>query len=184
VTLPAKSLILRLKAYEKSKFSEFEGENDDEYRYKAKNVFIDLKLNCIDFPEALGPGDYTFAFDLILPTTGCPASIEFNDSNDRHRPKARVQYTMKAIIETTDNRVLKYKQLLIIHGKPVSFVQDKYDEHNVNISECLCVIPVDRGWCKLQVRFQKNVFFANEKAYCEVLVDNSKCDQKIEEIEF
>ena len=50
VVLPAKNLILRLKAYEKSKFSEFEGEHDQEYRYKAKNVFIDLKLNCIDFP--------------------------------------------------------------------------------------------------------------------------------------
>jgi hypothetical protein len=142
VSLPAKNLILRMKAYEQCEFTTHDGKKKQQKINKAKNVFIDLKLNCFEFPEALGPGDYTFPFDMILPSHGCPASIEFSDFSSRAKPLARVKYTLKAIIETNDNRVLKYKQLLIIHGKPVDFLQDKSDEQDVTISECLCIIPV------------------------------------------
>lgn len=36
----------------------------------------------------------------------------------------------------------------------------------------------------MKVRYNKNVFFNNETAVAEVLVDNSLCDLDIEEVEF
>ena len=47
-----------------------------------------------------------------------------------------------------------------------------------------CCIPIKAGPTKLAVRFNKNVFFANEVAYAEVKVDNVNCGLDIKEIEF
>ena len=79
VVLPAKSLILRMKVYELTGLTTHDGKGKKRIpkRHRSKNDLLDLKLNCVDFQEALGPGDYTFPFDMILPLLGCPASIEF-----------------------------------------------------------------------------------------------------------
>jgi hypothetical protein len=37
---------------------------------------------------------------------------------------------------------LKYKKLLIVHEKPVAFVQDKNEEQVVRISEIFGIFPV------------------------------------------
>lgn len=66
----------------------------------------------------------------------------------------------------------------------MEFVQGQFTEKSADISECFCCIPVGRGQTKIQVRFDKNVFFANERAHAEVVCDNSKCELAVKCIEF
>ena len=67
---------------------------------------------------------------------------------------------------------------------PVPYVADKFDEVNKGVKEMYCCIPVDSGPTLLQVRFNKNVFFANEIAYAEVRLDQTNCKLDVREIGF
>jgi len=66
----------------------------------------------------------------------------------------------------------------------VEFIADKYSSDSKQMSECYCIIPIQRGISKVNVKFIINVFYSNELAYAEVLVDNSKCELDVEEVEF
>ena len=80
---------------------------------------LEFKGVCFTFTEMLVPGDYTIPFEFTLPND-IPGSVCFRDDTARARPKCEVKYTVKAILNTQDNRVLKYKQLLV--------VQEKYEQ--------------------------------------------------------
>eukprot|EP00355_Strombidium_rassoulzadegani_P001604 CAMPEP_0168608892 /NCGR_PEP_ID=MMETSP0449_2-20121227/896_1 /TAXON_ID=1082188 /ORGANISM="Strombidium rassoulzadegani, Strain ras09" /LENGTH=44 /DNA_ID= /DNA_START= /DNA_END= /DNA_ORIENTATION= len=43
----------------------------------------------------------------------------YKNKSEWRKPKANVKYSIKAILETLDNKVMKYKQLLIIQEPPV-----------------------------------------------------------------
>jgi len=48
----------------------------------------------------------------------------YHNASSQGRPRAVVKYGIKAIIEMMDDRIMKYKQLLIIQEPPVEFKQD------------------------------------------------------------
>ena len=81
----------------------------------------------------------------------------------------------------TQQGVLRYKQWLIVHERPVDFQADKVEIQNKPITTWCCA---GQGNSELSVQFQKNVFFANEVAQALVGVDNSKCQLDIESIHF
>jgi len=75
---------------------------------------------CFTFQEPLVPGDYTIPFEFNLPE-GLPSSIMFKQKHMREKPSAKVKYSIKAKVTTHDDKVLKYKQWLVIQEPPVQF---------------------------------------------------------------
>lgn len=88
-----------------------EGEPDryEEIMIKEKNEHknLEFKGRCFTFNGPLYPGDYTIPFEFTLPPQ-LPSSIMYRNDRIRERPKAEVNYRIKAILETIDRRVLKY----------------------------------------------------------------------------
>ena len=81
-----------------------------------KHRMLEFKGVCFTFTEMLVPGDYTIPFDFTLPED-IPGSVCFRDDTKNEKPKCEVKYTVKAILNTVDNRMLKYKQMLVVHEK-------------------------------------------------------------------
>mmetsp|Transcript_226 Transcript_226/g.414 ORF Transcript_226/g.414 Transcript_226/m.414 type:complete len:98 (+) Transcript_226:356-649(+) len=96
----------------------------------------------------------------------------YHDLSTWHRPKAEVKYSIKGTIEMLDGKVMKYKQMLVIHEPPVEFKQDANSTVVSKISTCCCQ---DKGQTQMTVFFDKNVFFNYEQANSFVKIDNSKC---------
>ena len=70
---------------------------------------------------------------------------------------------------------------MTIHEPPVEFKPDEYQVQTVNLTEWCCL---DRGSCTLETKFNKNIFYANETAMCDVRVDNSNCQLNVDCVEF
>ena len=51
----------------------------------------------------------------------------------------------------------------------------------MDIESCLCV---NKGPATIKATFDKNVFYANETAWANVTVDNSKCNEKVQYVDF
>ena len=78
---------------------------------------------CFTFTEMLQPGDYAIPFEFVLPE-GIPGSVCYRDDTRMDKPKCEVKYTIKAVLNSNDNRVLKYKQMLVVHEKYENFLQN------------------------------------------------------------
>jgi hypothetical protein len=110
---------------------------------------MEFKANCFTFQGPLNPGDYTIPFEFNLPN-GIPSSIMFKDKNIREKPSAKIKYSIKAIIHTHDKKMLKYKQMLVIHEPPVDFKENANTQQTVALKTCCCF---DKGQGSMQAAF-------------------------------
>lgn len=85
-------------------------------RFKRK--ILEFKAPCFTFQGPLNPGDYTIPFEFTLPAN-IPSSMMYKNPNHRDKPSAKIKYSIRAVVDTHDKKVLKYKQWLIIHEPPV-----------------------------------------------------------------
>lgn len=126
------------------------------------------------------PGDYTIPFEFTLPSR-MPASILYNDKTTWQRPKAKIRYSVQAIMHSHDGSIMKYKQMIMVHQPPVAFVQDQIHAANKVINSWCCI---GKGKSAVQAKFNKNVFYNNEWAGADITVNNSECDLPVKQIEF
>jgi len=186
----AKELKMRITGKEKCSFlrretitRERNGERHSEtitHHEKYKKTLIDVSAHCFAFGSVLMPGDYIVPFQFTLPHT-LPASIMYNNKHHHDRPKAIIQYNVKAVLTTHHQGDLKYKQLLVIHEPPVPFRADEQHTQKVGITTCCCM---NQGTTDMSVQFDKNVFYGNETAAAKVSVSNKDCALPITEVEF
>ena len=110
VPMNASTLEIKVKGKEKAKFIRYYSNGQSTWseciRYEHKH--IEFKGVCFTFNGPLNPGDYTIPFEFDLPND-IPGSICFRDDTRMEKPKAEIKYTVKAVLNTVDNRVLKYK---------------------------------------------------------------------------
>ena len=103
----AKDLSLRIKGYEKAKFTAENDEGELCIRRRFHKTIIDWTATLpIDFEAAqqmyLG-GDFSVPFEFTLPSN-IPASLEYRDlTHFEKKPKARVQYTIKVKLGRYDS---------------------------------------------------------------------------------
>ena len=107
----AKVMELRVKGMEKSSFYYEEGDSDNRRKVKKKyeHVHIDCRVPVFHFEQGpLQPGDYTLPFEFDLPNE-LPASIMWKRKDDWAKPSIKIKYSVKTIIKTHDEKILKYK---------------------------------------------------------------------------
>lgn len=100
---------------------EQEGDGDDarmvekHEKVKAKKKFLEYKQKVMEIPDGvLQPGVYEVSFQFLLPHN-IPSSLHFADKKNRHEPKAKVKYYIKAKLENHHGHdEMKYKQVLAI----------------------------------------------------------------------
>jgi len=83
------------------------------------------------------PGDYVIPFEFTLPLN-LPSSINYKN-NIGDKPKAKIKHTIKAIINMKNGKIMKYKQLLVIHENPVEFKQDANSNVTVDLNTWCCI---------------------------------------------
>ena len=104
-------------------------------RFKRK--ILKFKAPCFTFQEPLSPGDFTIPFEFTLPEN-IPSSMMYKNPNHNNSPSAKIKYSIRALVNTHDNKVLKYKQWLIIHERPVEFIENANTETTVPLTTCCC----------------------------------------------
>lgn len=62
-------------------------------------MILDYRGNCYQFNGDLMPGDYCLHFSFVLPED-LPSSMLFLNRSDWAKPKAFVQYSIKATLKT------------------------------------------------------------------------------------
>lgn len=118
------------------------------------------------------PGVYEVSFQFLLPAN-IPSSLHFADKKDRHEPKAKVKYFVKAKLETYhEHDEMKNKQVLMIREPAVTFKAGEEQKETSNIKTWCCI---DQGESTMWSTFNKNIFTPHETAEATVHVDNSKC---------
>ena len=78
--------------------------------------------------------------------------------------------------------MIKYKQHLVIRKNQRKFIQNEFSTEQFKLFTCFC-FPIPKGDVVLEVRFNKNIYYANEKASLEVKIDNSQSKIDIKDIE-
>ena len=71
--------------------------------------------------------------------------------------------------------------MIVIQEPPVQFQQNAMCNQTVSLTTCCCC---NQGESSLSVKFDKNIFYSNEQALADVLVNNSKSKLRISEVEF
>ena len=59
-------------------------------------------------------------FEFTLPDN-CPSSIMYENFADHDKPVCKIKYSVETTLLMQEKQQLKYKQLLIVHEKPVEF---------------------------------------------------------------
>lgn len=71
---------------------------------------------------------------------GMPSSINFKDTRERERPKAKVKYYVKTTVHTADKHdIMKYKQVLAIREAPVAFKMNEQQAEESKITTWCCI---------------------------------------------
>ena len=70
--------------------------------------------------------------------------------------------------------------MLLIHEPPVALVEGAQNQQTVALTNCCS----NKGSATLGVRFNKNVFFANETAIADLSVTNANAQVGVVAIEF
>ena len=170
--------------FRKQKFKENDdGSTEVEWeKIKEDKTHMNTKVKCKDFDGEMEAGDYEIPFEFDLPDD-IPSSVIYSNKKDHEKPKCNIKYHIKCIIDAAGwfGRDLKYKQMLVVHEKPVEFKENTTKEETINISEWCCI---DKGSCNMKVNFNKNIFYSNETAKAMVAVDNSKCGLPVKRVEF
>jgi len=129
---PAAYLEIEVKGGEKCSHIRFwhetEGEGDDartvekHEKMKAKKKFLEYKEKVMQIPDGvLQPGVYEVGFQFLVPHK-VPSSLHFADKKNRHEPKAKVKYYIKAkLLNHEGDDEMKYKQVLMIREPSVEF---------------------------------------------------------------
>lgn len=106
---------------------ENEGDRQVERSEKVKDKKHIIKYKQPIMPIVSGvlqPGTHEISFNFVLPEH-LPASMNFKFTKNRYVPKAKVKYSVKAILKTNHKHdEMKNKQVLIIREKPVPFKQN------------------------------------------------------------
>ena len=89
-------------------------------KHNMGNKLINFCSQLYEFAGPLNPGDYSFAFDFILPAN-LPASMMVWFPQEKHHAKAAVKYNIEATVTNHDHSVLKFETLLLIQEPPVPF---------------------------------------------------------------
>ena len=149
-------------------------------KHKMKKHFLEYKNKLLDVPDyILQPGVYEVSFQFVLPAH-LPSSLHFKDKHNRHEPKAKVKYYVKAKLHTHhEHDEMKYKQVLIIREPSVAFKAGEEQKERSNIKTWCCI---DQGHSTMWSTFNKNVFTPHEVAEATVHVDNSECQVKVTEV--
>ena len=100
------------------------------------NKLINFQTQLYVFAGPLNPGDYSFAFDFILPDK-LPASMMVWLPDSHHRAKASVKYNIEATVTNHDGSVLKFETLLLIQEPPVPFNPDIFIMEQI-VAKCCC----------------------------------------------
>eukprot|EP00347_Sterkiella_histriomuscorum_P001387 403372231 len=147
---------------------------------KARKELLDAKQPVFVFPGGnLLPGDYVIPIQFTLPKN-IPSSMFFKNKHSQRKPKAQVKYTICCKMQTrSDKHEMKYKQVLIIRENPPSFQGGIAGFQSNKLTTWCCV---DQGISKIDVTFDKNTFFPNEKAHSKVTLDNSKCNLNMKNV--
>ena len=147
---------------------------------QSQRKIIEWRGTCFTFTQLLNPGDYQIPFSFVLPP-GLPASIMFKNFHHVDKPKAKIAYYVNAILHNHDGLAMSYRQMLVIHQPPVPFQQDSVLQNTSSVTTWCCV---EQGSAVVKAQFEKNVFFANEIANALVTTDNSKCNLRVQHVEF
>lgn len=125
------------------------------------------------------PGDYTIPFSFILPP-GLPSSMNFKDESVHAKPKAKVKYHVKAVLnDHSGHTMMKYKQVLIVREQGDSYQVNINTAQENRISTWCCV---DQGPSRIGVNFDKNVFEPHEICKAFVNIDNSQCNLNMQHV--
>ena len=129
------------------------------------NKLINFRTQLHAFAGPLNPGDYSFAFDFVLPAN-LPASMMVWLPQSHHRAKAAVKYNIDATVTNHDGSVLKFETLLMIQEPPVPFNPDIFIMEKIVAKNCAAV---------MKTQFNKNVFFSNEMIHAAISIDMTNC---------
>lgn len=112
--IDAKWMEIKIEGKEKMsfKYHEYEGEGEHRRRvtrkHKEHRKIFDFRGNAFTFEQHLNPGDFTVPFEFTLPQR-TPASILFINKSRESHPKAKIRYSVQAILHTHSGKILKYK---------------------------------------------------------------------------
>ena len=158
-----------------------ERHDDDTKEYHAKKKLIDFKQTVFVFPEGgLQPGDYTIGFEFMLPL-GLPASMHFDQKQGYLDCEAKVTYKVITHLCDHSGNKMEYKSMILVQEPPVEFIPGGGGKWEGEVS---AYCGSKKGKTTLHVQFDKNVFYSNEVAHANIVVDNSKCEMGIKEVEF
>ena len=110
--LDAKDMKIKVKGKEQGSF--WEGGGDNRHKNEFKRQLINFEATCMKFEEVLGIGDYTIPFEFQIPATA-PASLIIENTGHGDDPKAKIKYSIQVTLSTKSDKIMKYKQWLIIY---------------------------------------------------------------------
>jgi len=183
---PARQIMLEVKGQEKVSWidrvtRQHEGRQETfNEKRKAKKEIFHYKNPCFQFTTPmLMPGDYTIPFSFQLPPL-IPSSMNFSDTTLQSRPKAKVKYHIKSILEDFHGKTaMVNKQVLILREMGDSFQTNISQAHSNRMKTWCCV---DQGPSAVSVNFEKNIFEPHEVCKANVSVDNSQCNLNVNHV--
>eukprot|EP00347_Sterkiella_histriomuscorum_P000383 403376073 len=184
VPMEVDRIILQSKGYEKGSFYKTvhrDNETHVEHRHHS-HTYFNQESPCFVFSVSiLNPGDYAIPFSFPLPQ-GITSSIQFCDRTRFEKPEMKIKYFVKAYLKNkkSDN-LMKYKQIVQVREPVIQQQQHINKVCERQLTTCCCI---NQGTSKLDVFFEKNVFYPNENCRAQVTLDNSKCTLRMNQVRF
>ena len=177
--MEARHIMIKVKGQEKTKwYDEVTRHEENEVKHELEKRHSDKKIFEFSAPvftfatPVLEPGDYAIPFAFQLPSH-LPSSILFK-RDTRRKPKAKVKYTIKTVLNCQDSHdEMKYKQVLIVREAASSHESSIKQTSENNITTWCCM---SQGVSKLECTFDKNTFTPVESCGATVQIDNSSCN--------
>jgi Arrestin (or S-antigen), N-terminal domain len=92
-------------------------ETKHEKRKRERDIFY-FSAPCFTFSTpVLNAGDYAIPFTFQVPS-GLPSSLLYSNKHHAKKPKAKVKYTVRAVLQGHHGSVMKYKQVLVLREIP------------------------------------------------------------------
>jgi len=102
-----------------------------------------------------------------------PSSLYFKAPHSHEKPKAKIKYYAKVVLKTQHHSdEMKYKQVLMIREKPVTFKTGEAQAETSHIKTWCCC---DQGTSTMSSVFEKNQYLPSEIARGEIKINNEHC---------
>ncbi|GBG23785.1 Arrestin domain-containing protein 3 [Hondaea fermentalgiana] len=160
------------------------GHREESAEYDEKESFFKKKIKLVPSEDfEMGAGKYAFPFSFTLPTKGkkggaLAGSWDVEDGTAfgwrgtrgrTHNMKAKVEYSLKAVVDLDDSKDLEKKVDFCVYPGLPKAVPMPSDAREASVMFCCCI---NRGSLKMEATLDKNVYSPGDEAEAVLKVEN------------